>query len=165
MPHPIIRSTTKMIAYLFILYNIREDIRQWAKHWITCQASKIHKLTRSPLSAFTLPDDRFCHIHVDKSGRPPIPLMSFPHIFSDTSTEKVVRKLVDSWISIFGVPSTVTTEWESLFLSSLFLQLSHLLSSIHIGTTAYHPAANGLAERFYLQLIPALILTSSRSDW
>ena len=100
MPHPIIRSTTKMIAYLFILYNIREDIRQWAKHRITCQANKIHKLTRSPLSAFTLPDDRFCHIHVDISGRPPTP----PHIFSDTSTENVVRKLVDSWISIFGVP-------------------------------------------------------------
>ena len=69
-----------MIADRFIWKkSIRQDIRQWAKHCLACQGSKIHKHTRSLLSAFPLLDDRFRHIHVAIVGSLP-PSNSSTHI-------------------------------------------------------------------------------------
>ena len=55
MSHQSIRKTTKMITDRFVLNDIRQDIHQWVDHWLTSQASKIHKHTRIPLSALPLP--------------------------------------------------------------------------------------------------------------
>ena len=167
MSHPSIRSTTNMIADHFFWKNIRQNIRQWVRHCLTCQVSRIHKHTRNPISAFLLPGDRFRHIHVDIEG--PLPNSnSFTYSLtcvdrftrwpiavplSDTSTETVGRKLMYSWISMFGVPPTITTDRGSLFSSSSFRQPSHLLGSTHIRTTAHHPAANGLVEQLRSALI------------
>nr|CDS33302.1 pol polyprotein [Hymenolepis microstoma] len=63
--HPIIRSTTKLITDHFVWKKIRQDVRQWAKNCLSCQASKVHKHTRSPLACFPLPEARFRHIHVN----------------------------------------------------------------------------------------------------
>nr|CUU00350.1 hypothetical transcript [Hymenolepis microstoma] len=53
----------------------------------------------------------------------------------------------------------------SQFTSTLFRELNQLLDSTHIRTTAYHPEANGLVERFHRQLKPAIIATSSSLSW
>nr|CDS27316.1 gag pol polyprotein [Hymenolepis microstoma] len=51
------------------------------------------------------------------------------------------------------------------FTSTLFRELNQLLGSTHIRTTAYHPEANGLVERFQRQLKSATIATSSNINW
>nr|CDS32049.1 pro Pol polyprotein [Hymenolepis microstoma] len=47
----------------------------------------------------------------------------------------------------------------------LFLELNPLLGLSHIRTTACHPEANGLVERFHRQLKSANIATSSKLNW
>nr|CDS27662.2 gag pol polyprotein [Hymenolepis microstoma] len=177
--HPSIRATTKLITDRFVWKNIRQDIRRWAKNCLPCQASKVHKHIRSPLACFPLPEARFRHIHVDIIGPLP-PSNSFSYILTcidrftrwpiavplhDISSASMAKALIDSWICIFGVPSVITTDRGPQFTSTLFRELNQILGSTHIRTTAYHPEANGLVERFHLQLKSAIIATSSSLNW
>ena len=68
-------------------------------------------------------------------------------------------------VARFGVPSTITTDRGSQFESDLFRQLTRWLGSHRIRTTAYHPSANGLVERFHRQLKAALMAHSPTFNW
>ncbi|CAH8533321.1 unnamed protein product [Dicrocoelium dendriticum] len=179
LSHPSIRSTVKLITDRFLWHNMRSDIRHWAKHCLRCQSSKVHRHTVTTPGTFSLPDARFRHVHVDIVGPLP-PSNGFTHLLTcvdrftrwpqavplrDTSTESVSRAFVESWISLFGVPSTITTDRGTQFSSTLFRDLSRLLGCTHLRTTAYHPAANGLVERFHRQLKAAIMASSSDSRW
>nr|CDS33596.1 gag pol polyprotein [Hymenolepis microstoma] len=179
LSHPSISAITKLITDRFVLKSIRQDVRQWAKNGLLCQASKVHKRTRSPLACFPLPKARFCHIHVDITVPLP-PSDSFSYILTyidrfmrwpiavplhDTSSASVARALIYSWIYIFGVPSVITKDRGPHFTSTLFRELNQLLGLTHIRTTAYHSEANGLVERFQWQLESAIITTSSSLNW
>ncbi|BHF70223.1 hypothetical protein SprV_0301327300 [Sparganum proliferum] len=51
------------------------------------------------------------------------------------------------------------------FESTLFRELTSLLGTNRIRTTAYHPQANGLVERFHLQFKIALMAQPDPSRW
>ena len=72
------------------------------------------------------------------------------------TAETAASTFVNEWISRFGVPSTITTDQGRQFESGLWRQLMKLLGTKRIHTTAYHPIANGLVERFHRQLKSAL---------
>uniref|UniRef100_A0A1X7UD18 Integrase catalytic domain-containing protein n=1 Tax=Amphimedon queenslandica TaxID=400682 RepID=A0A1X7UD18_AMPQE len=74
----------------------------------------------------------------------------------DMSALTIACASVAGWMSHFGVSSTVLTHRGSQFQSSLFAQLTHLLSTARCCTTAYHPQANGMIKRFHRQLKAAL---------
>nr|CDS28972.1 gag pol polyprotein [Hymenolepis microstoma] len=59
LSHPSIHATTKLITDRFVWKNIRQNVRQWAKNCLSCQASKVHEHTRRPLACFSLPEARF----------------------------------------------------------------------------------------------------------
>ena len=61
-----------------------------------------------------------------------------------------------SGVARFGVPSTVSTDRGRQFESTLWRELTELLGSKRIRTTAYHPSANGLIEQFHRQLKASL---------
>nr|VZI18286.1 unnamed protein product [Spirometra erinaceieuropaei] len=52
---------------------------------------------------------------------------------------------------MFGALSTVTADRGVQFESALFQTPLNLLDCTSIGTTAYHPAVNGMVERFHSQ--------------
>ena len=79
----------------------------------------------------------------------------------DISADTVTRAFVSQWIARFGVPSTITTDRGRQFESALWSRLMTLLGSHRIRTTAYHPSANGLVERFHRQLKASLRSHSS----
>ncbi|CAH8513258.1 unnamed protein product [Dicrocoelium dendriticum] len=153
------------------------DIRQWAKSCIQCQKSKVHRHTITTPGTFSLPDARFKHVHLDIVGPLP-PSNGFTHLLTcvdrftrwphavplrDTSAETVAHTFVESWASVFGVPATITTDRGPQFTSTLFRDLNRLMGCNHLRTTAYHPASNGLVERFHRQLKAAL--TASATSW
>ena len=71
LSHSGVRPTQKAIAQRFVWNGMKRDIRKWCKECPDCQASKIHRHTRSPLTERLPPSNRFCSLHVDLVG--PLP--------------------------------------------------------------------------------------------
>ncbi|BHF82707.1 hypothetical protein SprV_0802584600 [Sparganum proliferum] len=128
---------------------------------------------------FATPDARFSHVHIDLVG--PLPssngsayMLTCIYCFTrwpvaapipDISAEIVAKAFLTHWVSNFGVPATVTTDHGSQFESTLFRELTSLIGTNRIRTTAYHPQANGLVERFHRQLKTALMAQPDPSRW
>ena len=81
---------------------------------------------------------------VDRFTRWPeaIPLASI-------DTESCDRALARHWIARFGVPGDMSSNRGAQLTSDLWASLSNLLGIRLHRTTAYHPQANGLVERFH----------------
>ncbi|XP_041981634.1 uncharacterized protein LOC121735033 [Aricia agestis] len=79
-------------------------------------------------------------------------------------TAESVGKALMSWTSRFGCPTDIVTDRGRQFESTLFQYLGKVLGFKHRRTTAYHPACNGLVERFHRQL-KAAIMCHADSNW
>jgi len=71
---------------------------------------------------------------------------------------------VQLWVGRFGEPVVVTTDRGAQFISNMWACLCRTLWMKHVKTTAYHPQANGLVERFHCQLKEALRARGSGAD-
>ena len=79
--------------------------------------------------------------------------------------QRLSKPILQEWIAVFGCPSVITTDRGSQFQSTLFDEFTKLLGVKHIKTTAYHPCANGLIERFHRQLKTALTANNNTRTW
>ena len=179
LSHPGIRSTQRLISERFVWPCMQRDIRQWTRACHSCQRTKTGRHTAAPLGTFPLPDARFQHIHVDLVG--PLPtsagfryLLTCVDRFSrwpiavpiaDMQASTVVQAFIDQWIASFGVPATLTTDRGAQFESRLFSEFCRRFGIRRLRTTAYHPAANGMVERFHRQLKSALRSQPNSADW
>ena len=170
LSHPGIQATKKLVAAKFVWPKIGTDVTRWARACARCQASKIHRHVKAPLATFAPVQRRFEHIHVDIVGPLPPSLGSthlltvvdrfsrWPEAFpvTETSTLTLARTLLHGWIARFGTPSSITSDRGSQFVSELWRHFSTLLGSELHPTTAYHPQANGLVERFHRDMKASL---------
>ena len=170
LSYPGIRATQRLIADRFVWPGMNTDIREWTRSCLQCQRAKVQRHTITPLGTFANPDARFDHVHVDIVG--PLPtsrgvtylitcvdrFTRWPEALpmADISADTVARTFVSGWVARFGVPSTVTTDRGRQFTSHLWRALTELLGCHHLRTTAYHPSANGMVERFHRQLKASL---------
>lgn len=168
--HPGIRTTRKLISQKFFWPSMNSDAGKWAKQCIQCQRCKVQRHTTSSLSTFA-PTDRFQHVHIDIVG----PLPTSPHgqrylvtmidratrwpeaiPTDDTSAETVAKIVYEHWITRFGAPRLMTSDQGRNFESRLFAKLLHTVGTEKTRTTAYHPQANGMVERWHRSLKTAL---------
>ncbi|CAL1683860.1 unnamed protein product [Lasius platythorax] len=176
--HPSGRTTRKMIARNFVWPNMQKDITYWAKTCLACQRAKIHRHNRRIPEQTPVPDDRFSHIHLDIVGPLP-PSKGFRYCLTmidrttrwpeatpiaDCTADTIVTAFFNAWISRYGAPAVITTDRGAQFESALFDALVKLIGSRRIRTTAYHPQANGMVERWHRSLKSA-IKCHGTSDW
>jgi transposase InsO family protein len=97
---------------------------------------------------------------VDRSARwaEAVPLVN-------TSTTSCAAVFFNSWVSRSGVPAALTSDRGVQFSSAVWEELCSTLGISHRLTTAYHPQANGLVERFHRQLKEALRARLDNHDW
>ena len=179
MSHPGIRATQKLIKARFVWPNISRDCKRWTQTCTYCQRAKVNRHSVTPLSTFIPPSARFDSIHIDLVG--PLPpsrgqiylltcidrFTRWPEVIPliDIRAESVAAAFLQGWISRFGVPSTVTTDRGAQFESALWNSLMQILGTKRLRTTAYHPIANGLIERFHRHLKAALKCQPQPDRW
>ena len=179
LSHPGIRATQRLVTSRYIWPRINADVRQWARSCLKCQRAKVQRHTVTPLVAFPDSSVRFDRIHVDIVGPLP-PSRGYSYLLTcidrftrwpeaiplaDITADTVARAFVHGWISRFGTPSTITTDRGRQFESALWDNLMQLLGTKRVRTTAYHPIANGLVERFHRQLKAALKAQPRPEQW
>jgi cleavage and polyadenylation specificity factor subunit 1 len=99
----------------------------------------------------------YCLTAVDRFTRWPEAIL-----IPDITAETVARALVTGWISRFGCPHTITTDQGRQFESQLFHSVARMCGLQLSRTTAHHPAANGLVERFHRTLKAAMCHTDQQ---
>ena len=97
---------------------------------------------------------------IDRSTRWPevIPLRGI-------TTPECVHALITGWIARFGVPGDISSDRGSQFTSSLWSEIAARLGVKLHHTSAYHPQANGMIERFYRTLKTALKARLTGPNW
>ena len=179
LSHPGINATVKLITARFMWHGISRDARLWTKECVACQTSKIRTHTKAPTSKIDMPQRRFDHIHVDIVG--PLPTsQGFTHLFTivdrftrwpaaipikGTDSHTCARALLTSWIADRGVPAHISSDRGAQFTSQLWRYIAEFLGSSLHKTTAYHPQANGLVERFHRQLKECLKARLTGPNW
>jgi hypothetical protein len=83
----------------------------------------------------------------------------------DISAVACAQALIFSWISLFGVPKTITSDCAPQFTSNVWSQLCKMLNITHRQTTAYHPEANCAVERLHYCLKDALRARTATATW
>ena len=179
LSHPSIRATVQLVTNKFVWHSMKKDITLWTRTCINCQRSKIHRHTKSSLGSFPQPTRRFGHIHVDVVG--PLPSSEGKrYLFTiidrssrwpeavpmeEASTMSCATALLNAWVSRFGLPEHITSDRGSVFTSDIWSSLAKLLGVNLHHTTAYHPQANGMVERWHPTLKASLTARCVGSDW
>jgi len=179
LSHPAVRTTVRLVAAKFVWHGLSKQVREWARNCLDCQRSKIQRHTRAPLTPIAVPARRFDHVHIDLVGPLP-PSQGFTHLLtvvdrftrwpeaipiSDTSARSCARAFLGQWVSRFGMPADISSDRGAQFTSQLWSSLGELYGAkLHL-TTAYHPQANGLVERFHRHLKSALRAKLSGPNW
>lgn len=176
--HPSKKSTRRSIANRFFWPEMNKDVNLWAAECTECQQAKIHRHIKIPPIAINVPSERFSEINIDIVGPLPISkdghryVLTFIDRFSrwpevaplkSITAKDVALKIVETWISRFGVPHKITTDRGVQFEAALFKELLELLGTEHVKTVPYNPRANGLIERFHRTIKTALM--TKKGDW
>lgn len=176
--HPSERITDRLIRQRYVWPEMHRDIANWCRTCTDCQQSKVSRHVRQAPGRFVAPDGRFNHVHIDIVG--PLPAQNgFSYCLTmidrfsrwveavplrEISAQAVAEAFFDSWVSRYGAPKILTTDQGAQFESRLFTALLSFIGCERIRITAYHPASNGMIERWH-RVFKAAIMCHSDTNW
>jgi RNase H-like domain found in reverse transcriptase/Integrase core domain/Integrase zinc binding domain len=178
--HPGIRGSWRLISGRFLWEKIADDIGQWCRDCVQCNKGKVVQQPAAPVQPIKLPPQLFVHIHVDLVGPLPCSAASNTHLFtvidrstrwmeaillSSTTAAACAAMLFSGWVARYRVPDVITSDRGVQFVSEVWQHICSRLNIKHKLTTAYHPQANGMLERFHRQLKASLRSREANTDW
>lgn len=176
--HPSAKIIDHTIRQRYVWLHMHRDIANWAKNCLDCQKSKTTRHVKTLPADFTAPDGRFEHVHIDLIG-PLSPSKGFRYCLTiidrfsrwseaipiqDMTASTVARASFDNWIARFGVPKILTTDQGAQFESQIFNAFLQFTGCKRIRTTAYHPSANGLIERWH-RTLKTTLMCHNTANW
>ena len=185
LSHPGAKKTSKIVKMRYFWPGMDKSIKYFCKHCSTCQKSKVHKHTSTPVQQIAPASDRFETVHLDIIG--PMGLATLPNLIHplpfkyvltcidratrwceaipliDTTANSVAIAFLSGWVSRFGVPLHVITDRGSQFEAELFNILAKMIGFVHLRTTSYHPQGNGLLERWHRTLKASIM--ARQENW
>jgi transposase InsO family protein len=141
---------------------------------------KVNASVHTPVQPIEVPTKRFSHIHVDIVGPLPATAGGFSYLFTvvdrstrwpeaiplkGISTGDCIEAFLAGWVGRFGIPTTMTSDRGVQFTSAVWQNMCNQLGIQHKLTTAYHPQANGMVERFHRQLKASLRARLFDQQW
>ena len=158
------------------------DVSHWCKSCVDCSTRKTprnrHKAPLLPIPV----GGAFERVAVDCLGPFPVSrsgnryitvfcdyLTKWVEAFATPTVEAhvIARLLIDEIICRHGAPRYLLSDRGTNFLSKLVLEVCKLYGIRKLSTTAFHPATDGLVERFNSTLAQSLSMYVSRDhkDW
>lgn len=177
LSHPSGRSTSQQLKQKYVWPGFKKDILAWSRSCLPCQRAKIQRHTHTIPNKIGIPEQRFEHVHLDLIVLPVCQeyrycltmidrFTRWPEAvpLKDMTTEAVATAFYVHWIARFGTPQTITTDQGTQFESSLFNALAKLIGAKRIHTTPYHPASNGIIERWH-RTLKASLMCQDQTPW
>jgi transposase InsO family protein len=170
--------------------DMAKDVGRFVKHCPDCLRKKpTHHRPYGMLAPVPAPDEPFETVSIDLvTDLPECALRDVSTLYDTIMTvtdkfSKAVRLLpgrkdwnaaqwADSYyegvvLSGWGYPRTLISDRDRRFLSALWTALLEKAGTKHITTTAYHPSADGQAERtnFTLEVALRFVVNNTQTDW
>jgi len=158
-----IKKTLKSLKRFFWWPGMHNDVIEAVSNCVECRKVKgpLEKV-RVPLKIF---QDGVLHgrWHVDTAGPYPETKEKFKYILvaiealsgwpvivplKTQTAKEIAQALITHVFSVYGSPISILTDRAQAFESSLFHEIMELYHIKKYRTTAYHPSANGKAERW-----------------
>lgn len=157
-------KTAERMLQNFFWSGIRADAVRYCRSCDICQRSlQKGRVSKVPLGSTPLIDEPFRRVAVDIVG-PIVPMTSRGNRYILTLMDYATRypeaiplrnidtiSVAEALFSIFsrvGFPREMLTDRGTQFMSDVMKEVSRLMSIRHFTTTPYHPACNGLVEKF-----------------
>lgn len=177
------KKTRDQILSNFYWPGIQGDVTRYCQSCDVCQRTiPKSKVIKVPLNEMPIIDTPFEHVAVDLVG-PLYPITDkgnryiltavdyssrYPEAaaLKNIDTETVAEALVEIFSRV-GIPREVLSDMGTQFTSNVMKEVGRLLSFKQLVTTPYHPACNGLVEKFNGTLKSMLRKMSSErpKDW
>ena len=155
----------KSVARSFMWWpGLDKEIEHLAKACQSCQAVK-RAPPVAPLHPWVWPSKPWQRVHFDFAGPfqgsmflvgvdayskwPEVRVMS-------TTTASATLDVLREWFAVHGIPEQIVTDNGTQFTSELFENFVKQNGIKHVKSAPYHPASNGLAERFVQSLKQSL---------
>ncbi|XP_062601794.1 uncharacterized protein LOC134263457 [Saccostrea cucullata] len=177
------KKTLDRIMSNFYWPGIQGDVTRYCQSCDICQRTfPKGKVTKVPLEKMPLIDTPFERVAVDlvgplspitdKGNRYILTVVDYSTRYPEAvalkniDTETVAEALVEIFSRV-GIPKEVLSDMGTQFTSNIMKEVGRLLSFKQLVTTPYHPACNGLVEKFNGTLKSMLRKMSSErpKDW
>ena len=162
--------------------GIEEDIAKLVSACPTCQLLKAKPPRTSELGS-TAASHPLQSLFIDHNGplKPSKSGFNFILVLIDrflgwtiieptksTSAEEAAQKIIDSWISIFGIPESITADSGSAFTSKIFKSCCQLLETkLHIALPGNHEGVGAVENmnRTVNKLLRSVLIDGTFTDW
>ena len=177
------KKTADKVLASFFWPGVQSDITRFCHSCDVCQRTiPKGRVRKVPLGSMPLIDVPFQRIAVDivgpmaprtnKGNKYILTIVDYATRYPEAvplpsiEAERVAEALVNVFTRV-GIPKEILTDMGSQFTSGIMQEVSRLLSIRQMTTTPYHPACNGLCERFNgtLKRMLKRMCDEKPSDW